>query len=57
MNYDLENSLVIAEMLIAAIEKGTESDEMLLKLEATLKCFQFHIKTLTGGLQWIMETY
>jgi hypothetical protein len=51
MSFSLEESLDYAEQIIKCIERNEEDEEMLLKLEATLMCFQFHIKTLTGGLQ------
>jgi hypothetical protein len=50
MKFNLEESLTIAENLIAAIihqENGEKNKVLILKLEATLKCFQHHIKTLT----------
>jgi hypothetical protein len=49
MDYTLNDALQIAENLISAI-KGCKDEEMTLKLEATLMCFQFHIKTLTNGV-------
>lgn len=51
MNFSLEESLDYAEQIIKCIERNEEDEEMLLKLEATLMCFQFHIKTLTKELQ------
>lgn len=52
MNFNLEDSLQIAENLIRTIEaqENNGNEEMLLKLEATLKCFQHHILTLTRGV-------
>lgn len=54
MNFNLEDSMVIAENLIRAIEaqeKGEMNENLLLKLEATLMCFQHHIKSLSGDLK------
>jgi hypothetical protein len=50
MDYSLNEALDIAENLIRAI-KGCRDDEMILKLEATLMCFQFGIKILTERKQ------
>lgn len=50
MNYTLEESLTIAENLISAIKTCKDKD-LILKLEATLMCFQFRIKTLSKELQ------
>lgn len=49
MNFNLEDAMTITENLIRAIEKqenGEQNEEMMLKLEATLMCFQHHIKNL-----------
>ena len=53
MNYTLEESLDKAESLINDIkiqQRGENDEDILLKLEAVLMCFQKHIKTL-GGLK------
>ena len=52
MNYTLEESLNYSEKLIEFIKTAEKDNdhEMILKLEATLMCFQFHIKSL-GGLK------
>jgi len=50
MNYTLEESLDKAESLINAIkiqQRGENDEDILLKLEAVLMCFQHHINTLT----------
>ncbi len=49
MDCTLEVALNTAHNLIRAI-KNCQDEEMILKLEATLMCFQFHIKTLTNGV-------
>lgn len=54
MNYTLDKALETAENIIRAIEsqeKGEQNEELILKLEATLMCFQFHINTLMRGLK------
>jgi len=45
MNYTLEESLTIANNLIKAFNRSTDKN-IQLKLEAMIKCFQYHIKSL-----------
>ena len=53
MNYTLDQALDTAANLIRAIESqenGEQNETLILKLEATLMCFQHHINQLTKEL-------
>lgn len=47
MKFTLEESLTIMENLIKVIKSNADkNEELVLRLEATLKCFQHHVRSL-----------
>lgn len=47
MNYNLKDTMTITENLIKVFNRTTD-ENMKLKLEAIIKCFQYHLNSFKG---------